>query len=153
MTPTSASSPLRVDPAAAVQARLAESAASGERLALQSRSSEQRADDAERRLEVMEVQLRSAWAAAQAAQEAQQRTAEQREALAAASAQVEALKVRCVPLLLSHCLDWCTRTECMLNRCEGMGTGANQATLLARVARSLNVPQHGVSVGASCRLS
>jgi len=83
--------------AAAVQARLVDAVASVERLSVLTRSSEQRADDAERRLAGMEAQLESAAAAGEAAQDAQQRAGELQEALDAASAQVEDLKVLSVP--------------------------------------------------------
>jgi len=79
--------------AAAVQARLVDAVASVERLSVLTRSSEQRADDAERRLAGMEAQLESAAAAGEAAQDAQQRAGELQEALDAASAQVEDLSV------------------------------------------------------------
>lgn len=83
--------------AAAVQARLVDAVASVERLSVLTRSSEQRADDAECRLAGMEAQLESAAAAGEAAQDAQQRAGELQEALDAASAQVEDLKVLSVP--------------------------------------------------------
>ena len=88
---------MQADNAAAVQARLVDAVASVERLSVLTRSSEQRADDAERRLAGMEAQLESAAAAGEAAQEAQRCAAALQEALDAASAQVVDLKVRRVP--------------------------------------------------------